>query len=396
MLTGKSVNGQTDGSRSRAGRILWLVALVPALILVGCAADGSQSSTAPDGSGAAATSDSGNTVNPTAEGDVAQDLKAPWSMLRFPGGDSESTALLSERDSGEILALNPQTGATRTLTRVPDLETAGEGGLMGLAASNDGATVFAMYTAGDGNRVVRMSWDGTELGEPEVILSGIPRAQFHDGGRLAMAEDGNLFVATGDAGDPDSAQDMDSLSGKILRITETGDVPQDNPFGDSPVYSWGHRNVQGLAFDDAGRLWASEFGSSEYDELNLIEPGGNYGWPVVEGPSDNADFISPQAWWSPTSTSSPSGIAYADGNIWVAALRGEVLWQVPVSDGQAGRPVPRFKDEFGRLRDVVVGPEGSLWVLTNNTDGRGVSQSGDDRIISVKLTPEPSPDSVAE
>lgn len=362
-------------------RILVAVSAL-ALVLAGCStSDPDVGSVGPSVSNPSASATVTSVIKPVPEGDVAKDLRAPWSVQRLDQGG----ALISERDSGVILLLDTATGATREAGRVTNLETAGEGGLMGLAVSDSGDSVFAMYTSPDGNRVVRMPWDGARLGEETALLTRIPRAQFHDGGRLAIGPEGNLFVATGDSGQPDLAQDVGSLAGKILRIKPDGSIPPNNPFGQSPVYSIGHRNVQGLAFDDAGQLWASEFGSQDFDELNLIEPGSNYGWPEVEGPSDDPKFVTPQAWWSPTSVASPSGIAISNGSVWVAALRGETLWQVPIPNGKAQESIAWFVGEFGRLRDVTAGPSDELWVLTNNTDGRGDPRPGDDRILRMKL-----------
>lgn len=296
----------------------------------------------------------------------------------------DGSALVTQRDEAVILHVR-QGRAPRQVKALTDVYTVNEAGLMGLAADDAQSTIFAMYTASDGNRVVRMSWDGQRLGEPETILSGIPRADFHDGGRLAFGPDGLLYVGTGDAGSPSLAQDRDSLAGKILRIGPGGGIPSTNPVPGSAVYSWGHRNVQGLAFDEQGRLWASEFGSKDFDELNLIRAGGNYGWPDVEGPGGGPEFIDPRAWWSPTSIASPSGIAVQRGSVWVASLRGQTLWQVPFEGDSVGDPVPWLSDDVGRLRDVVAGPDGGLWLMTNNTDGRGNPADGDDRIVTVRL-----------
>ena len=202
---------------------------------------------------------------------------------------------------------------------------------------------------------------------------------------IAFGPEGMLYVATGDAGDRDSAQDRDSLAGKILRIDEDGSIPADNPFPGSPVFSLGHRNVQGLAFDSQGRLWATEFGSKDADELNLIEPGANYGWPLVEGTGNDPAYVNPQAQWTPTSLASPSGLAIVDDVAYVASLRGEVLWQVPLVDGRAATPIALDLGDLGRLRTVEALPDGSLWLMTSNTDGRGDPRNADDRILVLKL-----------
>ena len=177
-----------------------------------------------------------------------------------------------------------------------------------------------------------------------------------------------------------------SLNGKILRVTPDGQPAPGNPTPGSPVWSLGHRNVQGLAFDSRGQLWASEFGQNRLDELNRIEAGGNYGWPAGGGSrSARAGFIDPVAWW-PTGEASPSGIAVAGNAVWMAALRGQRLWQIPIPDGAVGQPVAHFTREYGRLRHVELSPDGSLWMLTNNTDGRGQARAGDDRVLGIRLT----------
>ena len=247
---------------------------------------------------------------------------------------------------------------------------------------SDGLLFLYVTTEAD-NRILRAELDGDDLGEPEVVLDGIPQGFIHDGGRLAFGTDGHLYASTGETGTPDLAQDPGSLGGKILRITPDGQPAPGNPDPGSPVWTSGHRNVQGLAWDDADRLWASEFGDSTWDELNLVEKGGDYGWPQVEGAGGGGDFVDPQLVW-PTHEASPSGLAYADGHLWMAALRGERLWQVEVSDdGRAGRSRAFFTGEHGRLRTVVTAPDGTLWLTTSNQDGRGDPAPGDDRILRV-------------
>jgi glucose/arabinose dehydrogenase len=214
------------------------------------------------------------------------------------------------------------------------------------------------------------------------VIDGIPAAGNHNGGRIAFGPDGMLYVTTGDAGDRNSAQDVDALSGKILRLTPEGDVPEDNPFAGSPVYSYGHRNPQGIAWDADGRMYASEFGQDTWDELNVIEAGGNYGWPDVEGIADDADYIDPVQQWRPDAAS-PSGIAVTGSDIVIANLRGERLRTVPLDDLTSS--TEQFVGEFGRIRDIVIGAGGTFWFLTNNTDGRGAPRDGDDRILRLGL-----------
>jgi glucose/arabinose dehydrogenase len=320
-------------------------------------------------------------VVPTAFEDLVTGLDVPWGLAFLPDG----SALVSERDSARIRQVTAS-GQVSEVGTVPDVVADNEGGLLGLATPPGQPIVYAYLTAAEDNRVVRMSFDGGALGQPEVVIDGIPKAGNHNGGRLAFGPDGMLYVSTGDAAQPDRAQDLESLGGKILRLSPDGTVPADNPFAGSPVFSYGHRNVQGLAFDQDGRLWASEFGQNTWDELNLIEAGGNYGWPVVEGVGDDDRFIEPVAQWS-TDEASPSGIAYVRDTVFLASLRGQRLWQVPVPDGVAGTPTDFAAGEFGRLRAAALAPDGSLWVLTNNTDGRGEPRDGDDRILRVTLEP---------
>ena len=313
---------------------------------------------------------------------IAADLDVPWGIALLPDG----TALIAERDSGAIRHLQAN-GDTTVIGEVPGVAARGESGLLGLAVSPAYATdqmIYAYLTTDDDNRVVALRFDGRSLGEPAPILTGIPAGSIHDGGRIAFGPDGNLYVATGEAGDRPRAQDPSSLGGKILRINPDGSIPADNPTPGSPVWSLGHRNVQGLAWDDADRLWATEFGANTWDEVNLIEPGGNYGWPEVEGRSGEAGFVDPVVQWS-TGEASPSGLAFQDGALWVAALRGERLWRIPVAgDGALGEPQSLFDGEYGRLRTVVATPDGAVWFSTSNRDGRGDPGDGDDRILVLR------------
>ena len=321
-------------------------------------------------------------VVPAAFEDVATGFDVPWGLVFLPDG----SALLSERDTARILSVSADGGVTE-IGPVEGVQPGGEGGLLGLAVAPDSPeAVYAYFTAAEDNRVVRMPYRGGALEAAEVVVDGIPKAGNHNGGRLAFGPDGKLYVSTGDASRPERAQDLDSLGGKILRLNPDGSIPADNPFDGSPVFSYGHRNVQGLAFDDDGNLWASEFGQNTWDELNLIQAGQNYGWPVVEGVGGDDRFVDPVAQWS-TDEASPSGIAFVRDTVFMAALRGERLWQIPVPDGTAGSPADFAVGEFGRLRHAEVAPDGSLWVLTNNT-ARGTPREGDDRILRVTLEPD--------
>ncbi|WP_404434490.1 PQQ-dependent sugar dehydrogenase [Microbacterium lacus] len=312
---------------------------------------------------------------------AAKGLEAPWSVVLVGG-----SFLVSERDSGRIIEVL-EDGSTREAGVIADAEGEGEGGLLGLALDRDDDGVDELYvylTTMTDNRIQRVELQGEpgslSLGGSETVIDGIPRARNHNGGRIAFGPDGMLYVGTGDAGRPDASQDPDSLGGKILRMTPDGDVPGDNPIDGSFVYSSGHRNVQGIAWAEDGTMFASEFGQNTWDELNVIEAGANYGWPVVEGDAGNPDFVDPVQQWSP-GEASPSGIAVAGGILYIANLRGERLRSVDLDDLSVA--TDHLTGEYGRLRDVIPAPGGGLFVLTNNTDGRGDPVEGDDRLVRV-------------
>ncbi|WP_350352252.1 PQQ-dependent sugar dehydrogenase [Microbacterium sp. A8/3-1] len=339
------------------------------LVLVACTA-------APVPRPPAATSSASSSAEPGEATVVAQDLDVPWSIAFH-----DDVALISERDSARILELAAD-GSAREVGVIEGVAPRGEGGLLGIAVLDD--YLYAYFTGPEDNRIERFELTGAAgdlaLGRAESVISGMAAAGNHNGGRIAFGPDGMLYATVGDAGDPSSAQDLDSLSGKILRLTPEGAIPADNPFEDSPVYSYGHRNPQGLAWDEGGTMYASEFGQDTWDELNVIEAGGDYGWPEVEGIAGREGFIDPVQQWSPD-VASPSGIAVADGALWIANLRGERLREVSLDD--LGAATELLVGEYGRLRDVVVAPDDALWILTNNTDGRGGPSEGDDRIVRV-------------
>ncbi len=299
----------------------------------------------------------------------------------------DGTALVTLRDQGEVLHVE-QGAQPVSVGHVPGVEPGGEGGLLGIAVSPTFAadqSVFVYFTANSDNRVMRMTSDGITLTPSRIIVEGIARAANHDGGRLAFGPDGSLYIATGDAGRRTPAQDEASLNGKILRVTADGSPAPDNPFPGSRVWSLGHRNVQGMAWDKAGIMYASEFGQDTWDGLNRIEPGGNYGWPVVEGIAHRAGFVDPIEQW-PTDDASPSGIAVgADGAVYMAALRGESLWRIPLdAKGEAGTPQRLLQGRYGRVRTVMSAPDGRLWRVTSNTF-RGTPRPGDDRVLALRL-----------
>lgn len=309
---------------------------------------------------------------------LVEGLDVPWSLAFHDGA-----ALVSERGTARILEVAVD-GSTREVAVIDGVEPRGEGGLLGIAVHED--ELYAYFTASGENRIERSPLSGSpgaiSIGASETIIRGLGAATNHNGGRIAFGPDGMLYVTVGDAGDRASAQDLDSLSGKILRFTPDGDIPSDNPFQGSPVYSLGHRNPQGIAWDDGGTMYASEFGQDTWDELNVIEPGRNYGWPEVEGAAGRDGFVDPVQQWAPDAAS-PSGIAITSGAIFIANLRGERLREVPLDALTAS--TEHLVGTFGRQRDVTVAPDGALWVLTNNTDGRGSPRAGDDRIIRVPV-----------
>ena len=320
---------------------------------------------------------------------LATGLAAPWSVVPLDGG-----ALISERNTGTVRELLSD-GTLRTAGVIPGVVSGGESGLHGLAVRDDPAEgarwLYAYHGTADDNRVVRMPLSGESgalaLGAAEDVITGIPRARTHNGGRIAFGPDEYLYVTTGDAQNRDAPQDPDALGGKILRLTAEGAPAPGNPFGNA-VWSLGHRNVQGLAWTADGEMWASEFGQDTWDELNHIVAGADYGWPVVEGEAGDDRFTDPVIAWS-TDEASPSGIAAVGSTVFVAGLRGERLWVVDVAGGRAVGKATVGLEGQGRLRDVVAAPDGSLWILTNNTDGRGAPRPDDDLLMRLTIVAVP-------
>ncbi|MFC9844690.1 PQQ-dependent sugar dehydrogenase [Streptomyces sp. NPDC060223] len=384
-----------------------VLATAALLVTAGCSSDdgwaGGGGSAAPssnsDSGGTepgASSSEQATEETPPAKGSVkvvrtvTEDLDSPWGLAPLPEGD----LLVSSRDEGTITRVDGESGKKTELGEVPGVAPEGEGGLLGIALSPDYASdhlVYAYFTTVSDNRIVRMLYDeskpsGDQLGSPDTIFRGIPKGYIHNGGRIAFGPDGMLYAGAGETGQTGLAQDTKSLGGKILRMTPEGEPAPGNPFDDSVVYSYGHRNVQGLAWDDKQRLWAAEFGQDTWDELNQIKPGGNYGWPVVEGESDNSKYLNPVAQWH-TDDASPSGIAYAQGSIWMAGLKGERLWRIPLAGTKASADPQAFLEgDYGRLRTVVSAGGDKLWLVTSETDGRGSPEEGDDRILELQVT----------
>ena len=319
---------------------------------------------------------------------IAENLNIPWEIAVLPGGD----LLVTER-SGQLLKIGAE---TKIISKIAGIKHIGEGGLLGLALHPDFSNNHYIYlysttqdSRGISNRVERYLFSDDTLTGRRIILENIQGSSNHDGGRIAFGPDGYLYITTGDAEKRESAQDKNSLNGKILRVADDGGIPSDNPFGNA-VYSFGHRNPQGLAWDSKGTLWVSEHGPSGpqtgYDEINRIVKGGNYGWPVIKGDEKKEGMIAPVIHSGSEDTWAPSGMAYNNGSLFFSGLRGETLYQGSIGSDDSMSLHTHLSREYGRLRAVVASSDGYLYVSTSNTDGRGKPKSGDDKIIKINLT----------
>ncbi|GIQ71063.1 PQQ-dependent sugar dehydrogenase [Xylanibacillus composti] len=315
---------------------------------------------------------------------LADHLRVPWAIAV-----AGETFYVTERP-GSIVRITPEAQERQEVRLAKPVAARGEGGLLGFVLApnfEESRTAYAYHTyEADGgvyNRIVLLREDDGEWKEVRALLEGIPGSFVHNGGRLAIGPDRHLYAATGDFNEAEEAQHVESLGGKILRMTLEGEVPDDNPFPGSYVYSYGHRNPQGLAWDSNGQMYSSEHGPSGspggHDEINRIEAGGNYGWPLFIGDDTESGFIAPLYHTGPTAIA-PSGTAAHEQQLYVAALRGEALYRYDLA---AGELEPVWQGE-GRIRDVLV-YEGRIFVITNNTDGRGQAGDTDDRLLELNL-----------
>ncbi len=317
---------------------------------------------------------------------IATDLEIPWDIAFLPNGD----LLVTER-TGTLLGIAAD--GTRT-TLYQNEVSGGEGGLLGIVlhpnfASNRYLYLYMTAPGADGeteNKVERFIYRDGTLTDAGTIIDGIPGAIYHDGGRMEFGPDGMLYITTGDATRAQIAQDKNSLGGKILRLHDDGRIPADNPFG-TAVWSYGHRNPQGLAWDSAGRLWETEHGRSGirsgFDEINHIEKGANYGWPTIEGDATESGMQSPALHSTATVTWAPASLAYLNGKLYFGGLMGESLYEATLNGSEIASIREVFKNEYGRIRTVRVGPDDMLYITTSNRDGRGSPQADDDKIIRV-------------
>lgn len=365
-------------------RLALLVSLIAACaVLVACGPDTGAAAAGGSGASPTAAPESSPAASTAAvkRRTIATGLHVPWGIAFLPGGD----ALVAERTTGRIVRVPEGGGKPRTAMKVTGVNlNSGEGGLLGLAVSpryRKDKLVYAYLTTQSDNRIVRFKLGGGL----HPIVTGLKRGDIHNGGRIAFGPDGKLYAGVGETGQTNLAQDRSSRNGKILRMNPDGSVPKGNPFKRSLVWSLGHRNVQGLAWDRKGRMYASEFGQNTFDEVNRIRPGRNYGWPVVEGKGSThgGRYTNPLLTWR-TSDASPSGLAYSRGRLYMAALQGKGIWRMPVrSSGRLGKPRLLYGGRYGRLRTVVAAPGGGLWIATSNRDGRGDPRPGDDRIVRI-------------
>ncbi|MFD0418368.1 PQQ-dependent sugar dehydrogenase [Streptomyces sp. NPDC127108] len=354
-------------------------------------AKGNKSAFGPEISVTTAGSQPGGTPDPGTVKTLASGVDVAWGVAFLPDG----SGIFTERNTFNVHRLT-KSGQKTLLGKVPNSQTTGgEGGLMGVEVSPNFATdhyVYFLHTSSDGNRIARMTLENNTLSGYKVLLDGMAKSRFHNGGRLRFGPDGKLYAGMGDAQNDSRAQDKNSLNGKILRINQDGSIPSDNPFGNA-VWSIGHRNPQGLDFDSKGRLWQAEFGDGIMDEVNLVQKGGNYGWPHCEGTSGSCSgYVAPKKTW-PTSAASPSGLTIVNDHVFVATTRGERVYRLRIDAGSnLVEQKTYFQGTYDRLRTVEVDPDGDIW-LTTSTDKDGTA--GNDRILLIDVVysggPDPQP-----
>lgn len=307
---------------------------------------------------------------------VTNNLEIPWEMVFL----SDDEALVTERP-GRVLLISED----KKEYLINEVEHIGEGGLLGMATHPDfeeNGYLYIYMTTDDENKVDRYVFEDGEFSYEKTIIDSIPMAGFHNGGRIDFGPDGYLYITTGDAQNDNLAQDRDSLAGKILRITDEGEIPEDNPFG-TEIFSYGHRNPQGITWDDEDRLWSTEHGPTARDELNLIEAGNNYGWPEIVGNEEKEGMKTPVLHSGDDYTWAPTGATFWNGSIFFTGLRGSALYEARIIDGEVDDFLIHFEGDFGRMRAVREGPDGMFYLLTNNTDGRGSPEEDDDKIIKI-------------
>lgn len=323
---------------------------------------------------------------------IAENLSVPWAIDISNEGNIYFTERPGRVRSIKDGKLNPQPLITFPTPFVSE----GEGGLMGIALDpnfSQNRYMYVMHSYTDGNkiynRVVRLVENNNRASIDRILIDKIPGGQIHNGGRIKIGPDQKLYITTGDAGNSTLSQDPTSIAGKILRLELNGSIPKDNPIVNSPVYSLGHRNPQGLAWNLNNVLYESEHGQLAHDEINIIQPGANYGWPLIQGDEESTEVITQKPLiHSGEDTWAPSGIAFVNQGSWqgkllVATLRGQQLLSISLNgNGTVVKNVESwFKNEYGRLRDVVLGKDGSIYLTTSNRDGRGNPNITDDKII---------------
>jgi len=336
---------------------------------------------------ATATSSQSGVTEVAAVTVIAQDLEIPWDIAFLPEGGM----LVTERNAHVIFIA--ENGQKKEIA-VDGVSKNGEGGLLGIVLhpnfpQNHLLYLYMSSAGGEGetqNRVVRYRYEGGELHQDKIIITGIPGAIYHDGGRMEFGPDGMLYITTGDATRSNIAQDKKSLGGKTLRLKDDGSIPADNPFG-TVVWSYGHRNAQGIAWDSAGRMWQTEHGrsgvTSGMDEINLVVKAGNYGWPTIEGDKTKEGMITPVKNSGANDTWAPASLVYLDGSLFFGGLRGTALYQAVLDGERVVEFKEHFKGVYGRIRTVRIGPDGMLYLTTSNRDDRGTPKEGDDKIIRV-------------